>query len=133
VRERVTVDDSMTVALGISQVWNVFAPDPQQVVAALRVEFTYRDGTSSTWRIRRGGPLVSSYRDYRWLKLAENAARDQRVAFNLLAFAARERSEGKPLARADLVRSVYDIAPAGRDRADHADADEGVVATLEAG
>ena len=133
VREDVTADDAIVRALGTGQVWSVFAPNPQQVVSDLRVEFAYRDGTRSVWRIERGDPWIGSYRDYRWLKLAENASRDERVGFGLLAYAARERAEPKPLARADLVRRVYDIAPAGRSRDVHDPPDEGVVASLGPG
>src|SRR3954449_3331440 len=114
------VDDPALSALGARQVWSVFAPDPNQVVAHVAVRFTYRDGSTSTWRIRPGGALLHAYRDYRWLKLAENSARSQTAAEQLLLWAARTKAEQKPLARADLIRDVYDIAPPGTPRSEHA-------------
>jgi hypothetical protein len=126
------VDDPALSALGARQVWSVFAPDPSQVVGRVSVRFTYRDGSSSTWRVPRGGPLVHAYRDYRWLKLAENVARSQTAAAGLLLWAARTKAEDKPLARADLIREVYDIAPPGRPRDQHGPAEPGVVLSLKA-
>ena len=133
VRQDVRVDDHVLSALGTSQFWSVFAPDPQKVVGRIRVEFRYRDGSRSTWKVEAGNPWTSAYRDYRWLKLAENIPRDDRAAQGLLLYAVREHAEPKPLARAELVRSVYDIAPPGRSASDHRPPDEGVLFALEAG
>jgi hypothetical protein len=127
------VDDPVLAALGARQVWSVFAPDPQQVVSTLEVRFTYRDGTTSTWRIRKRNPFTGAYRDYRWLKLAENAARSQAAGTGLLRWATRQHALPKPLAKAELVRSVYDIAPPGRPERDHAPAERGVLYVLQAG
>jgi hypothetical protein len=124
------IDDPALSALGARQVWSVFAPDPSQVVGRVSVLFTYKDGTKSTWHIPRGGALVHGYRDYRWLKLAENVTRSQQAASQLLVWAARHKSEHKPLARADLMREVYDIAPPGKPRGDHGPVDRGVMLSL---
>jgi hypothetical protein len=127
------VDDPALSALGARQVWSVFAPDPNQVVAYVSVRFTYRDGSVSTWRIRKGDPLLHAYRDYRWLKLAENVARAQTAATNLLVWAARTQAQHKPLARADLIREVYDVASPGRPESQHGPVQRGVVVSLKAG
>jgi hypothetical protein len=126
------VDDPALSALGARQVWSVFAPDPNQVVGRVAVRFRYRDGSTSTWQVPRGGPLVHAYEDYRWLKLAENTARSQAAAAGLLVWAARTKAEDKPLARAELVREVYDIAPPGTPRGDHGPVDRGVILSLRA-
>lgn len=126
------VDDPALSALGARQVWSVFAPDPNQVVGNVSVRFTYRDGSTSVWRVPRGGPLVHGYEDYRWLKLAENAARSETAAAGLLVWAARNKAEDKPLARADLIREVYDIAPPGTPRDEHGPVDRGVIVSLRA-
>jgi hypothetical protein len=127
------VDDPLLSALGARQFWSVFAPDPQQVVSTLSVRFTYRDGTTSVWRIRKRNPFTGAYRDYRWLKLAENAPRSQAAGTGLLLWAARNRALAKPLAKAELVRSVYDIAPPGKPASDHSPPESGVLYALEAG
>ena len=127
------VDEPALSALGARQVWSVFAPDPTQVVAHVSVRFTYRDGTSSTWKVSEGGPLIHAYRDYRWLKLAENVARSQAAATNLLVWAARTKAQDKPLARADLIRELYDIAPPGKPRTQHGRVERGVLLSLKAG
>jgi hypothetical protein len=126
------VDDPALSAVGARQVWSVFAPDPTQVVAYVSVHFTYRDGSSSTWRIRKGNPLLHAYRDYRWLKLAENAAHSQTAATNLLIWAARTEAEHKPIARADLVREVYDIAAPGKPQSQHGPVERGVLVSVKA-
>lgn len=115
------VDDPVLAALGPRQVWNVFAPDPPQTVGFVAVRFAYRDGTSSTWRIPRGpGALGGDYRNYRWLKLGDNVITSDAAATGLLLWAIRARAEPKPLAHADLVRLIYDVAPIGRPRGAHA-------------
>jgi hypothetical protein len=126
------VDDPTLSALGARQVWSVFAPDPIQVVAHVSVRFTYRDGSTSTWRVPRGEPVLHAYRDYRWLKLAENAARSQTAAANLLIWATRKKAQPKPLVRADLMREVYDIAPPGKPESDHGRTQVGVILSLKA-
>jgi hypothetical protein len=126
------VDDPALAAVGARQVWSVFAPDPNQVVGKIAVRFTYGDGSTSTWRVPRGGPLVHAYEDYRWLKLAENVPRSQTAAAGLLLWAARHKAEPKPLARADLIRSVYDVAPPGEPRSQRGRTDTGVLLSLKA-
>ena len=126
------VDDPVLTALGARQFWSVFAPDPQQVVSTLEVRFTYRDGTTSTWRIRKRNPFTGAYRDYRWIKLAEKAAGSQAAATGLLLWATRRHALAKPLAKAELVRSVYDIAPPGRPARDHGPIQRGVLYVLQA-
>jgi hypothetical protein len=127
------VDDPVLTALGARQFWSVFAPDPQQVVSMLEVRFTYRDGSTSTWRIRKRNPFTGAYRDYRWLKLAENAARSQAAGTGLLIWATRRHALTKPLTKAELVRSIYDIAPPGRPNDEHGRIKRGVLYTLQAG
>jgi hypothetical protein len=127
------VDDPVLTALGARQFWSVFAPDPQQVVSTLEVRFTYRDGSTSGWQIRKRNPFTGAYRDYRWLKLAENAARSQAAGTGLLIWATRRHALPKPLTKAELVRSVYDIAPPGRPERDHGPIKRGVLYTLQAG
>lgn len=127
-----SVDDPVQRATGARQVWSVFAPDPNQVVAQVSVRFSYRDGTTATWRVPRGGALLHSYRDYRWLKLAENSARSEQAAQGLLLWAVHHQAGPRPLAHADLLRSVYDIAPAGRPRTDHARPQTGLLLSLVA-
>jgi hypothetical protein len=126
------VDDPALAALGVRQVWSVFAPDPSQVVGKVSVRFTYRDGSTATWHVPRGGPLVHAYEDYRWLKLADNVARSQPAAAGLLVWAARHKAGPKPLARADLIRSVYDVAPPGKPRSERGRTDTGVLLSLKA-
>jgi hypothetical protein len=113
------VDDPVLAALGAKQSWSVFAPDPQTAVTRLVVRFTYRDGTTSAWPVRKRNPFIGAYRDYRWIKLAENAARSDAAAIGLLLWATRRHALPKPLAKAQLVRSIYPIAPPGRPRGDH--------------
>ena len=124
------VDDPALAALGARQVWSVFAPDPNQAVGRVWVRFTYADGSSSIWRVPRGGALLHAYRDYRWLKLAENTARSSVAAEGLLLWAARHRAEPKQIKRVDLIRSVYDVAPPGEPKSHRGRTDTGVVVSL---
>jgi hypothetical protein len=113
------IDDPVLAALGAKQSWSVFAPDPQRVVTRVEVRFTYRDGSTSSWPVRKRNPFTGAYRDYRWLKLAESAARSDPAGTGLLLWATRRHALRKPLAKAQLVRWVYEIAPPGRPESDH--------------
>jgi hypothetical protein len=131
-REQVQkVDDPLLTALGARQFWSVFAPDPQQVVSTLEVRFTYRDGSTGSWPVAKRNPVTGAYRDYRWLKLAENAARSQAAAVGLLTWAVREKALDKPVAKAALVRSVYDIAPPGQPKDRHGAPERGALYELQ--
>jgi hypothetical protein len=127
------IDDPVLNALGPRQSWDVFAPNPPGVTSAVAVRFTYKDGTRSQWAIRRGGALFHAYRDYRWLKLAERVAGSPQAAVALLQWAAQHRAESKPLARADLVRTVQPIAPVGKPKSDRPPPTTAVLYSLRSG
>jgi hypothetical protein len=133
-RNLMEVDGPLLTAVGAKQVWSVFAPDPSQVTIETEVRFRYADGSSGSWRIEKRNPVVGSYRDYRWLKLGENAELEQAGA-GLVDWAVRNRAGRRPVVRATLVRRVRPIAPPGRATGDHLPfrTDVLLVATYRAG
>jgi len=112
------VDDPVLNALGARQVWSVFAPDPSRVVIGTEVRFRYADGRIGRWRIEKRNPVIGPYRDYRWLKLGENAE-GLNVGPALVDWAVRERAGPGRVVQAALVRSVRPIAPPGSKDGDH--------------
>lgn len=60
-------------AVGLSQSWAIFAPDPATQTFELVATIDYADGTSGSWRPPEGDPLIGRYRTYRWRKWAGSA------------------------------------------------------------
>jgi hypothetical protein len=103
-------------ATGLTQGWNLFAPDPLDRSREMVAFIHYADGTSASWRPPRGGPWLAPYRTYRWyaeiarLRLDRNSERWEPFA----AWVARSHDHGgRQPARVDLVRRWQDIAPPG--------------------
>jgi hypothetical protein len=59
-------------AVGINQVWSVFAPEPRSIVVYLEALVDYDDGTTGVWRPPDGPPFPDSYRDVRWIRLVQS-------------------------------------------------------------
>jgi len=55
--------------LGVRQGWAVFSPNPTSISVLLEARLTYDDGTTSTWRVPRGGPVLDSVRSERWRQI----------------------------------------------------------------
>lgn len=106
------VTEPVMTALGIRQVWDVFAPDPRAVSLGTEVRFRYADGTTGAWSPPDDGfgRLLSGDR---WVKIGERAPEDA-VGPPLLGWAIREQSDpARPLEGAALVRIARDVAPPG--------------------
>jgi hypothetical protein len=118
------VDGPFLTAIGARQVWSVFAPDPAQTVIRTVVLFRYADGSSGSWRLAKRNPVLGSYRDYRWLKLGENAELPN-VGPGLLDWVVRHEAGRKRVVQAALVRYWRPIpppgTPAGRHSPEHRD------------
>lgn len=60
-------------AIGLEQIWSVFAPEPRNHSVDLRAEITYADGSVSTWRWPiQTEPFLSVYPASRWEKWQDN-------------------------------------------------------------
>jgi hypothetical protein len=113
-----TVGGPYLSATGLDQNWGVFAPDSRRSVLLLVARVRYADGSTATWRLPEGGPLLGAYWDYRWRKWAENvmtlggdAASVQRPAAVWIA-----RTMQRPRKRPTLVTLVTrssDLPPPG--------------------
>jgi len=101
-------------ALGLDQMWGVFAPDPRRTDVDLIARITYEDGTKRDWHYPREGPLFAAYWDYRWRKWAKwmvvYSRQDLRQP--LAAWLAkRERALGREPLRVVLVARWRDVPP----------------------
>jgi hypothetical protein len=103
--------------LGLTQNWNVFAPEPRRQSIGLEARVTFVGGGHYTWRPYVGRALVGHYRDYRWGKYMENVRQDQNRELwpGLAAWVARRASEdrGRKVARVALIRRWRDVQPPG--------------------
>ena len=132
-RQIMRVGDPVLTAIGVRQVWSVFAPDPVADSIETEVRFRYADGTTATWEVPRGDAFISPYRDYRWLKFAENVNRTE-AAIGLLQWAIAEHADQlKPLRSAALVRRSRPIVAPGRPRSPRPPWKERVVVELRGG
>lgn len=104
-------------ALGLDQSWALFAPNPRRVLIDLRGVVTFDDGSSATWRFPRNGPLIGTYRDYRWRKWTENAISDVNAAAlwkPAALWAATETARtGRRASKVSLVRRFAPLTPPG--------------------
>lgn len=104
-------------ALGVDQGWALFAPDPRREVIDLHGVVTFDDGSSSTWRFPHNGPLIGTYRDYRWRKWMENAISAENAAAlwkpAALWAATQTARPGRRAVNVRLVRSFAPLTPPG--------------------
>ena len=73
VRRASSVTHHLVDAVGLQQVWRVFSP-PRNEVLALEALVTFDDGSETTWYPPRSNVLVGVYHDYHWQKYMEHAA-----------------------------------------------------------
>lgn len=103
--------------VGLSQVWNVFAPEPASQVVDLSAEVEFADGTHATWRPPRRSALLAPI-GYHWEMWAAQVVRDENSP--LWAPAARWIARnggwgGRRVVRVTLRRSAVDVpAPGAR-------------------
>ena len=102
-------------ALGLDQGWGVFAPDPRNVSLDFFARVSYDDGTTETWRLPAGGPLIGDYWDYRWRKYLEYLVQDpwaDQTHRQFSSYVARELSrDGRTPTRVVLVRQERTVRP----------------------
>lgn len=95
---------------GLSQNWNLFAPDPRNSTLRLAARMTYPDGTTVEWHQPESDPVVGPYRLYRWRKFANNALSDRRAHLwpGLAAWLARNHPrDGDAPTEVVLLRQFY--------------------------
>ncbi len=55
---------------GLTQDWDMFAPDPARRTLYVSARIAYSDGSVTDWRPPDGDRVLGAYRDYRWRRLA---------------------------------------------------------------
>jgi hypothetical protein len=104
-------------ATGLEQNWEVFAPPRALAWSGLEAEVAFADGTSRSWQLPTGGPLLRTYADYRWRKLLEYEVDDSfsgRLGKAYAGYVARRfaRDGSQPI-RVTLIRRWRVINPPG--------------------
>ena len=100
-------------AVGINQVWGVFAPDPRRQVVALLARIHYGDGSTGIWEPPAGWPFPDSYRDVRWRRWLDAAFREDFAEFTAAWIARVEADKGRDPVQVDLVKRSYLLFPPG--------------------
>ena len=111
------VTDGYVNAVGLDQNWALFAPEPRKFSLDLAATVTYADGSSTQWKLPRGGAVVGAYWDYRWLKWMEYSTDDAHRDLwqPAAAWIAREESRpGNPVTTVSLLRRETPNNPPGQ-------------------
>ncbi len=103
-------------ATGLTQTWNLFAPDPLTRTRRLEARILYTDGSSATWQAPVGGAVFGQYRTYRWYaqmaRLRYDASSPRWEPFANWVIRAHDHG-GRMPAEIELVRHWRDVAPPG--------------------
>ncbi|HEV2810949.1 MAG TPA: hypothetical protein VGV93_11210 [Acidimicrobiales bacterium] len=105
-------------ATGLTQTWNLFAPDPTDNTSELVARIEYLDGTSLRWQPPRGGKVVGEYRTYHWAVFADRLRSDgwRSLREPFARWLAETHSEGdrRPV-RVELISRSRRNLPPGSD------------------
>lgn len=101
-------------ATGLTQTWNLFAPDPLSRTREFEARIHYPDGTSTSWQAPRGGPGLAQYRTYRWYaqmaRLRLDSSQERWKPFVEWLVKVHDH-RGRQPDRVDLIRRWRDVAP----------------------
>jgi len=102
-------------AVGLEQVWKMYAPDVIRQLEFIEVRVTMDDGSTRTWTPPSGDKVIGPFSWYHWQKLKENLPRDVTTRKDLARWVVRELTspDEKP-ARVQIIFQTSDIAPPGQ-------------------
>ncbi len=105
-------------ATGLTQAWNLFAPDPTEATSELMARIEYLDGTSVQWEPPQGGDVVGGYRDYHWAVFADRLGSEGwkylREPFARWLARTHSQAERRPV-RVELITRSRRNLPPGTD------------------
>jgi hypothetical protein len=112
------VIDPVVNALGLSQSWSLFAPDPTTTSIEVTARLTFDDGTKQVFHFPDGEPLLGALREYRWRKFEGRLRLDDNEAMwrPTAEWIARESSTSeRAVTRVVLVRTFSETPTPGTD------------------
>jgi hypothetical protein len=112
-RKLVRVSEPYIDAIGINQVWGVFAPEPLRQVVEIEATARYADGTSLVWKPPHGLPFPDSYRDIHWIRWLEVADKPDFYEPTGRWLAEELTVDGRPPVEIALRRRTYGLLPPG--------------------
>jgi hypothetical protein len=102
-------------ATGLTQTWNLFAPDPTDNTSEFVARISFADGTSVRWHPPRGGDVVGEYRTYHWAVFADRLRSDgwRQLREPFARWLARTHTQGgrEPVQVELISRSRPNLAP----------------------
>jgi hypothetical protein len=101
-------------ATGLSQRWQMYAPEPLRRLEDVEVRVIMDDGSHRVWTNPRGDAVVGPFNWYRWQKLKENVVRDENIRADVAHWAARTLTEpGERVDRLLIVMTTTQLTPPG--------------------
>lgn len=82
--------EPIAAATGLSQQWQMYAPDPIKRLEFVDVHVIMADGTDRVWAMREDHPVVGQFSWYHWQKLKEQAVRQESIRAGIAHWAVRQ-------------------------------------------
>ena len=103
-------------AMGLEQVWKMYAPDVIRQLEFTNVQVTMADGSVRTWEAPGGDKVIGPFVWYHWQKLKENLPRDPSSRADVAHWVVRQLTDPseKPT-RVQIAFRTVDISPPGQD------------------
>jgi hypothetical protein len=103
-------------AVGLEQVWTMYAPDVIRQQEFVEVNVTMADGSTRTWVPPSGDKVIGPFEWYHWQKLKENVPRDPSTRADLAHWVARGlTTESEKPVRVQITMRTIQIPPPGED------------------
>jgi hypothetical protein len=102
-------------AVGLEQVWQMYAPNVIREQEYTDIQVTMADGTVRTWQPPSGDKVIGPFVWYHWQKLKENLPRDLNMRADTAHWVVRKLTDpGEKPVRVRIILRATPIAPPGQ-------------------
>jgi hypothetical protein len=103
-------------AVGLEQVWKMYAPDVIRQLEFIDVQVTMADGSVRTWATPSGDKVIGPFSWYHWQKLKESLPRDVSMRADFAHWVVRNvTTPSEHPAKVQIVFRTVDISPPGQN------------------
>jgi hypothetical protein len=102
-------------AVGLEQVWKMYAPDVIRQLEFIEVQVTMADGSTRTWVTPSGDKVIGPFSWYHWQKLKESLPRDVSMRADFAHWVVRNVTDpAENPTRVQIIFRTVDISPPGQ-------------------